>query len=259
MIDIFILALKIFFLLFFVGFGFTYIFIPKYFRNQAIWLVPWFGLILIAVFGVILSMGKVSMNIGSYIILGLAFILLIYSIITKKLKVSFTKADWIVLLLTALTFGFNIIPLFVRAGFPTTISLGNLDPLSYTPVADFLVNHTVFDGGIFEHYKPFLWATGDLLHAGFRWGSPMILSFFASIFNLRSYQVYSILLNMLFSLSFPLVCLLVKNLIVKYSKYISTFIFITFAINSTILYMLYNVFFAQFMFTGIYILILILL
>ena len=120
---------------------------------------------------------------------------------------------------------YNLFPLIVKVGFPTTISLSNLDPLSYTPVADFLTNHTIHEGIIFEHYKPYLWATGDLLHNGFRWGSPMILSFISSLLGVRAYVVYFILLVLSFVLSFPLVYIVAKRMISKNNMLVMLFIF----------------------------------
>ncbi|HLD26641.1 MAG TPA: hypothetical protein VJB63_01655, partial [Patescibacteria group bacterium] len=106
---------------------------------------------------------------------------------------------------------------------------------------------------LFEHYKPYLLATGDLLHGGFRWGSPMVLSFIASVLGIRAYAVYFILLVLSFVLSFPLVYILVKRMMAKGGKFLMLLIFFTFAFNSTMLYMVYNVFFTQFLFSGIYI------
>jgi len=259
MIEIIILTAKIIFILFFMGAGFTAIFLPKSLRVDSFWLMPWFGMILIAVMGVLFSLGKVSIVYAKNIMFLIAGAMFVYALITKKKIFYLDKSVYVLGGLTLISLLYNLYPLISQVGFPTTVSLGNLDPLSYTPVADFLTNHTIFEGFIFEHYKPFLWATGDLLHNSFRWGSPMILSFIASVFNVRAYSVYFIFLTLSFVLSFPLVYIIAKRMI-RASEYIVMFlIFITFLFNSTILYMIYNVFFAQFLFSGIYILIFLLL
>ncbi|MEK7633233.1 MAG: hypothetical protein AAB437_00120 [Patescibacteria group bacterium] len=257
--EIFLLLFKIIFLLFFAGYGFTAIFIPEKLRRDAFWMIPWFGLIFISVIGVFLSMAGVPMNQAKYLILALALVLVIYAFITNK-KISFVSWETgLITLLTIVCLLFNLWPL-IKVGFPTTISLGNLDPISYVHTSDFLINHTVFDGKDFIHYKPYLWATGDLLHNGFRWGTPMILSFFTSIFGLKSYQIYSILITIIFALSFPITYILAKQIINRKKSYLLLFlIFLTQAFNSTNLYMLYHVFFAQFIFLGVFITIIILL
>lgn len=258
--EIIIILFKIIFILFFVGYGFTAIFIPEKLRRDAFWLSPWFGTIFIAVFGVILSMAKIPILQAKYVIIIASTILFLLAVYNKKSLFHFSKETIILGFFTAISILFNLYPLLTKAGFPTTISLGNLDPISYVHTADYLVNHTVFDGGTFEHYKPFLWATGDLLHNGYRWGTPMVLGFLSNIFGLKSYQVYSILITIFFGLSFPVTFILAKQIIKKEESYILLFlIFLTQAFNSTMLYMLYNVFFAQFIFLGIFITTLILL
>lgn len=258
MLDIILLTIKIVALLFFVGYGFTVILIPKNLRNDAFWLIPWIGTILISVLSVIFNLAKIPISQSSYIILIFAGILFLSSFIVRKNLPIFTKEFPFISVLVGFTLLFNLFPLLIRVQFPTTISLGNLDPLSYTPVGDFLINHTVFEGGTFEHYKPYLWATGDLIHNSYRWGSPMILSFFSAVFHLRSYQIFSILISIFFSFTFPLVYILAKRLTVTKNINLISLTFITFSLNSTLLYMLYNVFYAQFIFTGIFILIVIL-
>ena len=258
--EILILLLKIILVLFFVGYGFTAVFIPEKLRRDAFWLSPWFGTIFIAVFGVILSMAKIPILQAKYVIIIASTILFLLAVYNKKSLFHFSKETIILGFFTAISILFNLYPLLTKAGFPTTISLGNLDPISYVHTADYLVNHTVFDGGTFEHYKPFLWATGDLLHNGYRWGTPMVLGFLSNIFGLKSYQVYSILITVFFGLSFPVTFILAKQIIKKKESYVLLFlIFLTQAFNSTMLYMLYNVFFAQFIFLGIFITTLILL
>ena len=88
----------------------------------------------------------------------------------------------------------------------------------------------------------------------------MVLSFMSSIFGLKSYQVYSILITIFYGLSFPITYILAKQIIKKKeSLTLLLLIFLTQAFNSTNLYMLYNVFFAQFTFLGIFITLIILL
>lgn len=255
MFEIIITVAKIFLILFTMGAGFTALFLPKSLQKDSFWLVPWFGMILIAILGIIFNLARVPLSECKYIIFLIAGVLFLYAIISGKKIFYFHRETFIMVILVLVSLLYNLYPLITRVGYPTTISLGNMDPLSYSPVADFLTEHTVFEGKNFEHYKPYLWATGDLLHAGFRWGSPMILSFIASVLGVRAYVVYFILLVLSFVLSFPLVYIIAKRMILKQNMLLLLLIFLTFTFNSTILYMVYNVFYAQFLFSGIYILI----
>lgn len=248
-----LLALKIIVVLFFLGIGFTYIFIPRRLQRYAFWLTPWIGTVLMAVFVVMFNLAKISVNKSIYFIIFIAFVFLLSAMWRKKLNLHFSRVDLLLSVLIAASMIFNLYPLMKKAGFPTTISKSNLDPVTYSMVGDFLVDHTIFDGRDFEHYKPYLWAVGDLVHSSFRWGSPLILSFFAQLLTLKSYEIFSVIITVYFVLSIPLVYVLAKVLMPALKMGSALFLTIIFSFNSTLLYMLYNAFFAQFIFMGIFV------
>ena len=257
--EILILLLKIIFILFFVGYGFTAVLIPNKLRKDSFFIIPWIGLIFITVIGIALSMTQIPLAQSKYIIFAIASAMIIYSFVIKKTLFSFSKDTILVGILTIVCLLFNLYPLLIKFGYATTISLSNLDALSYVNVGEHLINNPIFNRPEILSTQPHFRAVGDLLYYGYRWGSPLILGFFSSVLELRSYKIYSILITLLFSISFPLVYLLAKKLINKSSKLLIFLTFLTYGMNSIILYMLYNVFFAQFIFTGIFILTLILL
>lgn len=259
MIEIILLTFKILFILFFVGYGFTAIFIPEKLRNDSFFIIPWVGLIMINIFGITFSMAQIPLEKSKYFLFAIALLTIIYSLIIKKTFLSFSKDTFFVGLLTVICLIFNLYPLLIKIGYPTTISLGNLDPLSYVNVGEYLIKNSVLVHPEMLSTQPHFRAVGDLLLYSYRWGSPLILGFFSSVFGLRSYRIYSILITLLFSLSYPLVYLLAKLLINKSSRLLILLTFLTYGMNSIILYILYNVFFAQFIFTGIFILTIILL
>jgi len=253
MIIIMLLALRIIAVLFFLGIGFTYIFIPRRLQRYAFWLTPWIGTVLMTVFVVMFNLAKIPVNKSIYFVVFMAFVFLLTAMWRKKLNVHFSRVDILLSVLIIASMIFNLYPLMKKAGFPTTISKSNLDPITYSMVGDFLVDHTIFDGQDFEHYKPYLWAVGDLLHSSFRWGSPLILSFFAQLLALKSYEIFSIIITVYFVLSIPLVYVLAKVLMPALKMGSALFLTIIFSFNSTLLYMLYNAFFAQFIFMGIFV------
>ncbi len=259
MIEIFTILTKIILILYFIGYGFTAIFIPEKLRKDSFFLIPWIGLIIITTLGISLSMTQVFLVQSKYIIFMIALILIIYSFLTKKIIFSFSKDILMVGVLTIVCLLFNLAPLLFKIGYPTTISLSNLDPLSYVNVGEYLIHNSVLVRPEMLSSQPHFRAVGDLLGYGYRWGSPLILGFFSSVLGLRSYQIYSILITLFFSLSLPLVYLLAKLLIKKSSNLLTLLTFLTYGMNSIIIYMLYNVFFAQFIFIGIFILTIILL
>ena len=151
-----------------------------------------------------------------------------------------------------------LIPL-LKVGYPTTISLGNLDPISYTNVGEFLIDNSVVSGKEIVSQSDEYASVGDLLYYSYRWGSPLILGFFLDVLGLRAYQIYTILISIFYALTFPLVYLLAKLFFTKKNNLLMLFIFLTFSLNSILLYLLNNAFFAQFIYSGIYVLVFILL
>lgn len=257
MMQILLYTASILFLLYFTGFGITSLFLPKHLRKDIFWFTPWTGIALIALYGVILSFAKVPMSVAAYVIMGVSGVAAVYALLMRRFdkiplfETAFLAAG------VSVCFILTTIPLF-KEGYPTVLSLGNVDPISYTNVADFFVKHTVWEGKDIPAYSPYIWAIGDIVHYSYRWGSPLFLSFFNEMLRVRSYQTFSIIISLLFALSFPLVFIFAKQLVKKHHLIIGLLLFFTFSLNSTLTYMLYHVFFAQFIFTGLYIYILIL-
>lgn len=258
MIEVIIYIIKILFILFFIGYGLTNFFLPEKLRKDSFYLIFWVGVVFSIILSVALSMARIPIVQGKYFIYFLAFLLLIYSLIKKKPLSLFSVDNLIIFILVLISLSFNLYPLIAKMGFPTTISLGNLDPLSYANVSEYLINHSILDDRIFDPYQPHLKAVGDLLYYGFRWGSPLFLGFISDSLSVRSYQIFYVLMVLLHTMTYPLVYILSKNFFKEKNKYLKIIIFLTFAMNSTLLYLLYNGFFAQFLFSGLFILILIL-
>ncbi|KKQ24787.1 MAG: hypothetical protein US40_C0001G0040 [Candidatus Roizmanbacteria bacterium GW2011_GWC2_37_13] len=256
--EIIILSLKIIFFLFFTGFGITRIILPEKLQKYGFWLSPWLGTVFIVLLSVSLNLAGIPISQGKYVILSLSLFFLVYSLFLKRKTEYLTKEIVFIAIFTGLSFLINIFPLLYKIRFPTSISFGNLDVLTYSNVGDYLINHTVRDVRGFLDFRPYIWSVIDFVTHSFRWGSPMILSFFSSLIGLKSYQVFTILINLYFSLSFPLVYILTRTIYQKDRYFILVLTFLTFTLNSTILYMLYHVFFGQFIFVGLYLFITIL-
>lgn len=253
MIGIVILLLQITVLLYFVGYGLTALFIPKNLKNDSIWIVPWVGTILISLVGITLSLAKIPMQYASIIILVLSVFFIIVSFIKNKFIFYFTKEYLIISMLIICGLVVNLFVLFNKVGFPSTISMLNTDPIIYSYTADFLVNHTLYDGNISLPFDNYYASTGTLIHSAYRWGTPIILSFFISILKVESYEIFTVLITLYFVFTFPLVYILAKLLTGKKNYFLLLLIFITYCLNSTLLYILYNAFFGQIIFNGLFV------
>lgn len=255
--DILILSLKITSLLYIAGAGITALLIPLALKKYSFWITPWFGFIFITILSAYLSMVGFDMKIASPYVLLTSILIFLYAVLKGKIETSYKKPFFLVLIFTVFIFLFNIFPL-LKVGYPTVLSLGNLDPISYTSTSDYLQTHSVFGGNFNNIYKPLLGAPADLLTFAFRWGNAIDLSFFSSILGATSYKVFTIFITLLFALSYPLAYILTSELFKKRNILLAILTFITYGMNGTLFYMLYHVFIAQFSFTGIFLLFLVL-
>lgn len=253
MLNILLITLEIVVLLYVTGFGITKFFLPKSLQPDLFLIIPWFATIAIAVLAVYLSLIGFPMKTGAYILLVIFSILSIYQLKRDKIKLRLSREYKVIGILTFIIFLVNIYPLIRSAGFPTTISYGNLDPLAYVGSGSYLIKHTVLGNSFDRPFQPAVGSAADIINYSYRWGAALIFSFFSQITGFQVYQFYTILITIYFSLTYPLVYLLAKKIFTKreYWWLLASVVFFTYGINSTLLYVLYNAFFGQIVFTGV--------
>lgn len=248
------LVIAIFILVTGAGAGITAFLLPTKLREALIPISFWTGVLWIAISGVVLSQIGISTRQSSIMIVGISATLLAVAIKQGKLKIKVDRLGVVVAVFSAILVGVHLFTYLTKAPFATTISMGNLDPISYSTVADYLQTHTVKDGSVYEAFSPYLWSVGDLLHSSYRWGTPMVLSVISSIFGMRAYQVFGVLIQLFFVMSYPMLFALMRQLRPKAGVPEAIILFLVYGLNSTLMYTLYNVFFAQFAWGGILIL-----
>ncbi|HLD26640.1 MAG TPA: hypothetical protein VJB63_01650 [Patescibacteria group bacterium] len=253
MLNIFLYTVAIIAILYILGYGLTLLILPSSLRQYSFWLIPWVAIIFLIFTLVIFSLAGMSVFVVSPVLIGLLLFLDVFVIFKTSLKfvISFKEVLYI---------GFLMLMVFTVASYPllrhekylTTISLGNNDPAIYALTGDYLVNHSINEFfrtnqvSLKERYL----GVGNLIAGGYRWGSPMLLSFFLSVLNLKGYQLEYLLQAILFVLCLPLLHVLIK-LIYKPSTIVMVFAFILFGFNANLLYMVYHNFFGQVLFWGI--------
>lgn len=237
-----------------IGLGITSLILPQR-EYRGIWVISfWVGVITTAIMGTTLSQMGISTN-QSWLVIMIVSLALIW--VAKKnhlLSLMPGKDGGGIAILTILVLGIHFFTYLSKTTFPTTVSMGNLDPISYSTVADFLQTNTINEGGVYQDFSPYLWSVGDLLHSSYRWGTPMVLSVLSAIFQVRAYQIFGILITLFFGMSFPMVWLLLKQGRPHSGRVEALILWGVYGINSTLMYTLYNVFFAQFAWGGILIL-----
>lgn len=240
------------FILLVLGFGLTYLIIPKSLKSFTLWLSPWTTIITAIFYFVILSL--FGLSVKQTIIFYFVFLLFtsIYVLIKIKpvLKIDI-KENLILMVLMGAVLILNLSPLLKQDKMLTSVSLGNNDIIIYATAADYLKDHSISES--FKIDQPLVIKT--FLQAAYRWGSPMIDSFFLTMFNLQSYQYTYIAQAVLFALLLPLSYILLIILFGKSSLIALILIGIFTGFNVNLLYILYHDFFGQVLFWGIEILI----
>lgn len=248
------LGLAMFLLLFALGIGVARLLFPPRYEDLRRWMAPWLGIALIVVFGGTLSIGKQPMSTAYGVILATGLTLTLYSFLTDRPRQFQLKKETMILSVLVIVLSLaNVYPLLTRVGYPTTLSMGNLDPVAYMNVGEYLRDHTILDGGVSNVFKPASWSVADLLHYGFRAGPSLILSFFAVTLQVKTHVIYTVLLSVAFALTFPLVYLLGKKMLGTSSIIFMWIVFLVFGLNATLLYWLTHAFLPQFLFGGFFV------
>lgn len=240
-------------ILFFLGTGLTLLLMPSKLKPHALWLSPWYTIFFLIFFLVIFSLFGFSVEQSSPFLITFLLLLDIFAIFYKKLKFEISpKEEIIILVFIIISVLFNSSPLIRRVKTLTTLSLGNNDVLIYASLPDYLVSNSIADNYslINEPLKPTAYGINGMIKDNFRWGSPIIVSFFLNIFRLKGYQYVYLFELLLFGLTIPLIYLLFKILYKNsfYGLFLSLFIF---SFNANLLYILYHDFLGQIFFWGI--------
>ncbi|KKP27083.1 MAG: hypothetical protein UR15_C0039G0001, partial [Parcubacteria group bacterium GW2011_GWA2_31_28] len=238
--------------LFLLGFGLTFLILPKSLRSFWLWLSPWTTIITAIFYFVVMSLFGLSMKqtFGPYITICL--VAGIYVLVKIKPTININKKeDFALIILVGLTLVLNLSPLIRRDKMLTSISMGNNDIIVYVATGDYLKDHSIR-----ESFKTKVELTiGTLLQGGYRWGTPIINSFFLTLLNLQGYQYTYVSQVVLFSIFLPLLYILFKILFGRSNMAGLIIVGIFTGFNANLLYMLYHDFFGQILFWGIEILI----
>lgn len=234
-------------ILFILGFGLTILILPKSLKSFWLWLSPWTTIIVSIFILVIASLFGFSVEqiikplMALYLLVDLYVVLKLKSRLTINLKEDLLLT---IIILTSLTL--NLSPLIRHEKTITSVSMGNNDIISYATTGDYLKNNSI-STGFKEKIEQ---SVGVLLLHGYRWGTPILNSFFLTLFNFDGYQYTYISQVVLFSLFIPLGYLLYKTLFgSSLIGLIITSSILGFNIN--LLYILYHDFFGQVLFYGI--------
>jgi len=236
-------------LLYFFGFGLSKKFLPTQLQVYSVWFAPWMTIITVILSGILIGYTGATGEQWAPVIGLLLSILTVRELKHIKIKrFELPLTEKILLLFSIALVLLNLSPLFLQQKFPTTISLGSNDAQAFAVVPDFLLTHSVKDG--FGPNVP--GPVYTLLPFGYRIGQSIIAVFFMVLFNLRGYQLLTIVQTVLFSVAIPLVYVFYRILYKERSSAEALIAVIMVGLNVNLLYYLYHNFFGQILFLGLY-------
>jgi hypothetical protein len=117
---------------------------------------------------------------------------------------------------TAFIFGFlatllmALYPLLCLHAGPTTVSLGNIDPVTYAATARFLETGSIRHPPVCDVSHPLTYQVNHLIVWNSRPGTYLLISLLAGLFHLQTYEILIILLAVVLALTPPVVGIFVK-------------------------------------------------
>jgi len=242
-------SLLLFFLLIFLGYGLASKLLPSPLQAYKLLIGPWLAIVTIIVSGTL--GGFIGFTgeqwVAPVFLFSLAASLLeVRNINVKKRQLSMPIS--ILLIFSLVLILANLSPLIVQQKFMTTISMGSNDAQAFAIVPDFLVSHSVKEG--FGAGVP--QAVYTLLPFGYRIGQSIIAVFFMVLFNLRGFEILTVIQTVLFGLAIPLVYIVQKQFFKENAELPALTSAILVGLNVNLLYYLYHNFFGQVLFMGLY-------
>jgi hypothetical protein len=205
------LAAAIYLYLFFLGWGLTRIALPRTLSQYRAWFAPWTGIMLAAIMGVHLSRLGIGAIVTLYSITAVGAGFGILSVLPKLRPLPTRSVPR-----TAFMFGFlatlllALYPLLCLHDGPTTVSLGNSDPVTYATTARFLETGSIRHPPVCDVSRPLTCQVNHLIVWNSRPGTYLLISLLAGLFHLQTYEILTVLLAVVLALTPPLVGIFVK-------------------------------------------------
>lgn len=230
--------IKILLTLFLTGYGFTSIFLPEKLKKDFFFIVLWVGIILTIIYNVALTIARIPIDQGKYVVLLFSLVLVVYSVIKKKFIAVFSK-DTLIMVALAL------ICILI------TINKNTIFQSSYISDSKYLISHSLTEDITRLPFKPNLKVDSKFPAFGFMLGNPLLLGFISNSTGIDPVNTHNILKSIFFSMTLPLIFILGKNLFKQINRNLLIIIYLIFIPISLYLYMAENNFFSQVLFFGI--------
>jgi hypothetical protein len=205
------LASAIYLYLSFLGWGLTCIALPRTLSQYRAWFTPWIGIMLAAVLGVRLSRLGMGATVAVYSITVVGVGVGILSAL-RKLRSLPTRS------VPRIAFMFGLLATLLLALYPllclheglTTVSLGNIDPVTYAATARFLETGSIRYPPVCDVSRPLTCKVNHEIVWNSRPGTFLLISLLAGLFHLQAYEILTVLLAVVLALTPPVVGIFVK-------------------------------------------------
>jgi hypothetical protein len=255
---ILLLAAAIYVYLFSLGWGLTLIVLPRRLYQYRAWFSPWIGIMLAAVLSVRLSRLGMGANTAIYVISALGASVAIFSGLPDLCACASRGVPRTAFMLGFLaTLLMTLYPLLCLHEGPTTVSLGNTDPVDYAATARVLQTRSIrFPPPCDASHLLSCEANYEIV-SNSRPGTYLLIGLLAGLFHLQTYQITSVLLAVVAAITPPLVGIFVK--VVTGNRLAALIALLMSALSVNHLYFFYHGFAGQLLGEGCLIIALILL
>ena len=239
------LAVGIFLYFLVLGWGLATFALPRALKQYHFWLAPWLGIMLAAVLGVESSRLGLKAAIAVYPITMVAAGLSTWSFLRRpQARSAPSNLSWAFAIGSLVTLFLALYSLLSLDQGPTTLSLGNGDPVVYAVAARFLEHGSLRHLPVCEVRQPIACMIRDnLLALDDRPGTYWLIGALSHLFRLQTFEMFTVLLAVVLAVTPPLAAIFAWA--VSANRFAALLTVVIAAVNVNLLYFFYHGFAGQ--------------
>jgi hypothetical protein len=238
------LAFGIYLCLMVLGWGLSSFALPRALKQYQVWLAPWVGLMLAAILGVLLSRLGIGAALAVYPITAVGAGLTAWTLLARGRRLT-ARSDlgWAFAVAFLVTLFLALYPLLKLGQGPTTVSLGNNDPIVYAATARFLEQGSLRHAPLCETRQPLACLVASEILPSSRPGTFLLIAIMARFFHAATFQILTVMLAVVLATTPPLAAIFAR--IASASRFAALLTLVISAVNVNLLYFFYHGFAGQ--------------
>jgi len=238
------LAVGIYLYFLVLGWGLTSFALPRALKQYQVWLAPWLGIMLAAVLGVESSRLGFKAATAVYPITMVAAGLSTWIFLRKpQARAAPSYLSWAFALGSVVTLCLALYSLLSLGQGPTTMSLGNNDPVFYAAAARFLEHGSLRHPPVCEVRQPLACLITVNVAIDDRPGTYWLIGALSHLFRLQTFEIFTVLLAVVLAATPPLAGIFAW--VVSANRFAVLLTVVIAAVNVNLLYFFYHGFAGQ--------------